>query len=99
MSVRFLLLPLIASLVLPGAAWAQQARDDDNAPRARASDLSDSVRRVERRTRGEVLSAEQVQFDGRDVHRVKVLEASGRVRVHMEDPRPRRDPRTRDDDD
>ncbi|MFD0738910.1 hypothetical protein ACFQZQ_06405 [Lysobacter koreensis] len=65
--------------------------------------LSDAVRRVERATGGEVLSAERVPFDGRDVNRVKVVDASGRVRVYMDDPqtRARRDDdrgRTRGDD-
>lgn len=55
--------------------------------------LADSVRRVERATRGEVLSAERVPFDGRDVNRVKVVDASGRVRIYMDDPQARREPR------
>ncbi len=50
--------------------------------------LSDAVRRVERRTGGQVLSAERVPFDGRDVSRVKVVDSSGRVRVYMDDPHP-----------
>lgn len=53
--------------------------------------LSDAVRRVERRTGGQVLSAERVPFDGRDVNRVKVVDSSGRVRVYMDDPQSRRD--------
>ena len=53
------------------------------APRA---SLSEAVRRVERNTRGEVLSAERIQFDGRDMHRVKVVDDQGRVRVFMQDP-------------
>ncbi|HEY0661700.1 MAG TPA: hypothetical protein VGD21_10350 [Lysobacter sp.] len=63
--------------------------------------LSDAVRRVERRTGGQVLSAERVPFDGRDVNRVKVVDSSGRVRVYMDDPSSRGrgdDRRTRDDD-
>lgn len=62
--------------------------------------LADAVRRVERATGGEVLSAERVQSDGRDVSRVKVVDASGRVRVYMGDPPPRerKDDRTRRDD-
>jgi hypothetical protein len=56
-------------------------------------ELSDAVRRVERRTGGQVLSAEQVPFDGRNVNRVKVIDSSGRVRVYMDDPQAR--PRTR----
>ena len=63
--------------------------------------LADAVRRVERATGGEVLSAERVQSDGRDVSRVKVVDASGRVRVYMGDPPPRerkKDDRTRGND-
>ena len=63
--------------------------------------LSDAVRRVERRTGGQVLSAERVPFDGRNVNRVKVIDSSGRVRVYMDDPqnqRPRR-PEPVDDED
>ena len=48
--------------------------------------LSDAVRRVERRTGGQVLSAERVPVDGRNVNRVKVIDSSGRVRVYMDDP-------------
>lgn len=83
---------------LPAAsAWAQQAppppprdrgdtrENDDN----RRGSLSDAVRRVERDTRGEVLSAERVQYDGRDMHRVKVVDDQGRVRVFMQDPQRR----------
>ena len=42
---------------------------------------------VERNNRGEVLSAERVQYDGRDMHRVKVVDDQGRVRVFMQEPR------------
>ena len=85
---------------LPAAsAWAQQSspppppqrdrgdarNNDDN----RRGSLSDAVRRVERDTRGEVLSAERVQYDGRDMHRVKVVDDQGRVRVFMQDPQRR----------
>lgn len=48
--------------------------------------LSDAVRRVERQSGGQVLSAERVPFDGRNVNRVKVVDSSGRVRVYMDDP-------------
>lgn len=64
-------------------------------PRDRQDTLSDSVRRVQRDTRGQVLSAERVPFDGREMHRVKVLDDRGRVRVYMDDPR---QPRGRDED-
>ena len=59
--------------------------------------LSDSVRRIERRTRGQVLSAERVPYEGRDLNRIKVIDEHGRVRVFMDDPTQR--PPTRGDDD
>ena len=64
-------------------------RGEDSGP-LRGS-LSDAVRRVERNTRGEVLSAERIQYDGRDMHRVKVVDGQGRVRVFMQDPSRRED--------
>jgi len=51
--------------------------------------LADAVRRVERSTGGQILSAERVPFDGRDMNRIKVLDPSGRVRVITEDSRSR----------
>lgn len=57
--------------------------------------LAEAVRRVERATGGQILSAERVPFDGRDMNRIKVLDATGRVRVITDDPQ-RRPPR--DDD-
>ena len=63
--------------------------------------LSAAVRRVERRTGGQVLSAERVPYDGRDINRIKVVDASGRVRVYVDDPRAREPQgrvRTRGDD-
>lgn len=67
--------------------------------------LAESVRRAERATRGQVLSAERVQYDGRDLNRVKLVDDRGRVRVYWDDPEQGRgnrggsEPRTRDDDD
>jgi hypothetical protein len=58
------------------------------------SALPDSVRRVEKQTGGEVLRAEPMQRDGREVYRLKVLTSDGRVRVMQDDPRDyRRDDR------
>lgn len=56
--------------------------------------LSDAVRRAERATNGQVLSAERVQFDGRDVNRVKIIDGRGRVRVYWDDPQAPRADRT-----
>ena len=55
-------------------------------PRRNEDGLSDSVRRVEQRTRGQVLSAEPVPYDGRNLNRIKVVDERGRVRVYMDDP-------------
>ena len=53
---------------------------------SQASSLSDAVRRVQRETGGQVLGAERVQFDGRDINRVKVMDDRGRVRYMDDDP-------------
>lgn len=96
------LLPIAILAVLPAlSAYAgpqsvqrdrgqQDGRQDHGQSRDNSS-LSDAVRRIERDTRGEVLSAERVQFDGRDMHRVKVVDDQGRVRVFMQDPQRRDD--------
>ena len=109
--VAVVLLAVFAAGAGVAAAQGRGQRDQGQADRGAHSEqrhaddraLADAVRRVERATGGEVLSAERVQFDGRDVSRVKVVDASGRVRVYMGDvqPRERRDhryERTRRDD-
>ena len=76
--------------VIDGTARRErQRRQEDTLP--------DSVRRIERRTRGQVLSAERVPYEGRDLNRIKVIDENGRVRVFMDDPAQR--PPTRGDDD
>jgi hypothetical protein len=92
---------LIAAVSLaPGEARAQRTGPDAQPPRAQTVSargdrhdrsaeqraLSAAVRRVESQTGGQVLSAERIPFDGRDVSRIKVVDASGRVRVYMDDP-------------
>ena len=59
---------------------AQRRQHSDADQRA----LNEAVRRAERN--GQVLSAEQVQYDGRDVNRVKIVDDRGRVRVYWDDP-------------
>jgi len=90
----------------PPQQQAQRQDDGEEArgPRARRDDaLSESIRRVERNTRGKVLSAEQVPYDGRSLNRVKIVDGRGRVRVYMDDPQapkpPQRAAPTRGDDD
>ena len=101
---KLLAIALLAVLPALSAQAAPQSQDRDRNPqRGEAQDkrqdsrssLSDAVRRVERDTRGEVLSAERVQYDGRDMHRVKVVDDQGRVRVFMQDPQRGR---SKDDD-
>ena len=106
-SARLVYPLLLAALVASaGAASAQDRGEPDRRGHEKGNDrqgLSDSVRRVERRTGGQVLSAERVPYDGRDVNRVKVVDSSGRVRIYMDDPqtrdRPKQENRTRRDDD
>lgn len=90
-------LPMLAHAQSQDRGQAQQQRgeggrgdmrDRGDRQSSRGS-LSDAVRRVERDTRGEVLSAERIQYDGRDMHRVKVVDDQGRVRVFMQDPQRR----------
>ena len=49
--------------------------------------LSEAVRRVQRRTGGQILGAELVPFEGRDISRIKYMDERGRVR-YMDDPGP-----------
>lgn len=115
---------IAASLLAAGDASAQRGEPDVATPSSRPANvprasghhdrnaeqraLSAAVRRVESQTGGQVLSAERIPFDGRDVSRIKVVDASGRVRVYMDDPqtarggrsgiRAERAPPTRGDD-
>ena len=105
----------IAATAASAAAWADPPRDRGRGSQGRQAErrdqrprnddaLSDSVRRIERSTRGQVLSAERMQSDGRDVNRIKVVDDRGRVRVYMDDPQQQQGrrpppPPTRDDDD
>jgi hypothetical protein len=101
--------PLLAACLLLGgsAAWARPPQGGPPPPTMprvpRPVDpLSDSVRRIERSTRGQVLSAERVPYDGRNINRIKILDERGRVRVYMDDPQtptPSPEPPTRGDDD
>ena len=78
----------------PAKAPPQQRSSDDDRREAPPAHnrrdgqraLAESVRRAERATRGQVLSAERVQYDGRDLNRVKLVDDRGRVRVYWDDP-------------
>jgi hypothetical protein len=90
-SARLFKLLLVPTILLgTGAVWAQKPPSRQASEPARdeqeKGSLPDSVRRVERQTGGEVLRAEPMQRDGREVYRLKVLTSDGRVRVMQEDP-------------
>ena len=79
-------LPLALSLALAGSTvLAAEERPAPSRDSAR-SGMNESLRRVESETGGTVLSAERQQRGGREVYRVKVLDAQGRVRVVQDDP-------------
>jgi len=88
---RFALFALSAALLASTGVRAQ-AGPPSEAPVAapERSELPESVLRAERQTGGEVLRAERMQRDGREVYRLKVLTPDGRVRIMREDPRERR---------
>jgi hypothetical protein len=77
-----------------GQAWADRYQRVDQ----RDGDLPASVRRIQRETGGQVLKAQPIQRDGREVYRVKVLTPQGRIRVVEEEmPLPRNTFPQRDD--
>lgn len=91
---------VVALSVASAVVWAQSGpqedppsqRQDSPPPKPSRASLSDSVRRAQRETGGQVLGAERVQFDGREINRVKVMDDRGRVRyMDMDgDPQPAR---------
>jgi len=94
----------LAGVVLPVAAQqgprGRQDGPQTDPPPAHGDAVSDAVRRFERANRGQVLSAERMQYDGRDVTRIKAVDGDGRVRIYMDDPQPATDsprPQRRDD--
>lgn len=95
MSRIFALAVVLSATLMVAPASADQRKGNGDRPRIETkSSLTDSVRRVERQTGGEVLSAEPMQRDGRQVDRVKVLTNDGRVRVVQVDAQPNRGRKT-----
>ena len=80
-----ILRPLVLLVAALGAGQAMAQRK----PQKADSPPADSVRRAERQAGGEVIRAEPMQRDGREVYRMKVLTADGRVRVVQDDPQAR----------
>lgn len=68
-------------------------------------DMGDSIRYIRSSTRGQVIGAERLHTDGREINRIKVMDDRGRVRVYEDDPAqrmrntpPTRPPTRRDDE-
>jgi len=115
---RFLL-PLVLPIALAGVSAVARAQSQPPEPellrrdsgnptgKTNRSSMSDSVRRAQRETGGQVLGAERVQYDGREINRIKVMDDRGRVRYMDDDPQrarsrpsyedPRRERDSRDD--
>jgi hypothetical protein len=84
---------LLALSGMAAGAWAQSgqepprpeppARPQNLLPPRNPASLSDSVRRAQRETGGQILGAERVQYDGREI---KVMDDRGRVRYMDDDP-------------
>src|SRR3546814_5816179 len=66
----------------PRAMEAQPGRQEQRRPR-RDDGLADSVRRIERSTRGRVINAERVQSDGRSINRIKAMDDRDRKRTRL----------------
>ena len=93
---------VIACIAMGGSvAWADryQQRVDPYQQRMDSRDggLPASVRRIQRETGGQVLKAQPIQRDGREMYRVKVLTPQGRIRVVEEIPPPPRERPVRDE--
>lgn len=70
----------------PQAAPPRGPRPMRHEAQAAQQSLAEAVRRVERATGGQILGAERVPFEGRNMNRIKVVDATGRVRVITDDP-------------
>lgn len=83
--VLWMLLPVAAQAQgRPTQSEARQKREHSTPPSPQG--MPDAVRRAERQTGGQVLNVESMRFQGREIHRVKVLEPGGRIRVIVDDP-------------
>jgi hypothetical protein len=65
--------------------YPARANDPHTRYEPRNGDLQSSVRRVQRETGGQVLRAQPIVRDGREMYRVKVLTPEGRIRVYEDD--------------
>lgn len=88
-----------------GAAQAQQSRparqESARARQERRQDsMADSIRYVRRANRGgQIIAADRMHSNGRQINRIKMVDDRGRVRVIEDDPQRRNRQRSRGDDD
>ena len=80
---------------------AQQARQEPARARMerRQDAMADSIRHVRRANRGQIIAADRMLSDGRQINRIKLVDERGRVRVIEDDPQRRSRQRSRGDDD
>lgn len=86
----------------PGARAAHpQAERMAGRQERRHDSMADSIRYLRRSNRGQVLSAERMHSEGREINRIKMVDDRGRVRVFEDDPQRRRSQwqRSRSDND
>jgi len=81
----------------------QQARQRQEPARARQErrddSMADSIRHVRRANRGQIIAADRMHSNGRQINRIKLVDERGRVRVIEDDPQRRSRQRSRGDDD
>ncbi|MGO1541455.1 MAG: hypothetical protein ACTHZI_01580 [Luteimonas sp.] len=85
--------------VRAGQQRASQPQERGGRQERRQDSMADSIRYVRRSSRGQILSAERMHSNGREINRIKVVDDRGRVRVFEDDPQRRRNQRSRGDDD
>lgn len=76
-TVSSLALVLLAIATLPADAKERREREQSELPAA--------VRKIERETGGQVLRAERMDLNGRNINRIKFITPEGRVRVYRDD--------------
>lgn len=81
-----------------GGPQGERSEGQERRQSRRQDSMSDSIRHVRRTNRGQILSAERMHSNGREINRIKMVDDRGRVRVFEDDPQRRRQQRSRGDD-
>lgn len=82
-----------------GAPVTRQAPEPAHVerPAVQQDTMGESIRRIRSSNRGQVISAERMLSNGRQINRIKMMDDRGRVRVFEDDPLERRRSRRGDD--